>query len=309
MIKSSIFLLLIGTLTVVVFGFGNKQKWTRRSHEMFATNQDLIKAALGSVGVFGASLPISIIVDKALQQGSRRISKISNTKIVDNDGEVFAYIKRPIVAEKRPIIILVHQFFGLRSRDTDLADELARGGYVAVCPDCFQTDTTSLIPRAITLVKGAAFDDDWEKPLRDVKRVLDYVLEQDLGDGSNIAICGFCFGGGVALRFANLFPEYGFKSVGVFYGKPISSIEGLKAPVYGVFGDKDRQFTPPMVNSLETLLRMNGIDTEFRRYPNQAHAFVDDIDCIRRGGDAGDAWNGWMSFLNITNPIHSAATL
>ena len=26
---------------------------------------------------------------------------------------------------------------------------------------------------------------------------------------------------------------------------------------------------------------------EFRRYPDQAHAFVEDLACIKRGGDAG----------------------
>lgn len=48
------------------------------------------------------------------------------------------------MAEPRPVFFLTHQFFGLRPRDTELCDELARLGYVAVAPDCFKGQTTGV---------------------------------------------------------------------------------------------------------------------------------------------------------------------
>ena len=234
----------------------------------------------------------------------KRIKTIANLEIKDDLGSVFAYIARPAseskLGLKRPVVFLVHQFFGLRRRDTELADELARLGYIAVCPDCYQANTTPLIPRAISLVKNAAFNNDWELPLRDLKRVLDFIVNnEEQADITRMALSGFCFGGGVALRFADIYPAYRFKAVGVFYGKPIKSITSLAAPVYGVFGDRDRQFGPAMVAEFESLLSSRAIPVEIRRYQDQAHAFIEDLACIRRGGDALDAWDGWLRFLSV----------
>jgi dienelactone hydrolase len=53
------------------------------------------------------------------------------------------------MTEPRPVFFLTHQFFGLRPRDTELCDELARLGYVAVAPDCFKGQTTGVYGCAI----------------------------------------------------------------------------------------------------------------------------------------------------------------
>ena len=258
----------------------------------------------GTIAAGIVSIPGSLLIDKFLQRGTERISKISNTIITDDMGEVYAYIARPTPVNtnepqvKYPVVVLIHQFFGLRPRDTELCDELARLGYVAVAPDCFQGNTTSLIPRAISLVAPAAFKDDWDSSLRDLGRVIKY-LKTDCSawaDTSKVVISGFCFGGGLALRYADTFPE-DIKGCAVFYGKPISKLSKLNCNVYGVFGSRDRQFSPEMVDRFELLLKSSNVPVEMRRYEGKAHAFIDDLECIQRGGDAGDAWAGFVDFL------------
>lgn len=261
--------------------------------------------SIGSAAV--STIPLSMAIDKYMQNGTSRIKTIANTEIVDEYGEVYAYISRPSSSNisPRPVVFLVHQFFGLRQRDTELCDELSRLGYVAVAPDCYQGNNTGLIPRAISLVSKAAYNDDFELPLRDFHRVVQYLKEQSWADMSNICICGFCFGGGVALRYANKYPE-NIKACGIFYGKPIKAIDKLQAKIYGVYGSQDRQFTPSMIDSFENLLRLKNIDVQIRRYEGQAHAFIEDLDCIKNGGDAGDAWSGWIDLLrNELQPVRS----
>jgi len=199
-------------------------------------------------------------------------------------------------------------------RDTELCDELAKAGYLAVAPDCFQGNTTAVIPRAISFVAKAAYEDDWELPLRDLERTVAHLQLHcaEWADTQRIVVAGFCFGGGLALRFADKFPEK-VKACAVFYGKPVTSLDGFRANFYGVYGSNDRQFRPPAVDSLEALLKSSsggagGSDAaaarevEIRRYAGQAHAFVEDLACIRRGGDAGDAWAGFMHFLERNCP-------
>lgn len=258
-----------------------------------------------SVSAILSAIPLSVLSDKILQNGTARIEAIANIKITDEYGEVFAYISRPNVTkinDTRPVVFLVHQFFGLRPRDAELCDELARLGYIAVAPDCYQGNNTGLIPRAISLVSKAAYDDDFELPLRDFHRVSKYLQKQSWADMSSICVCGFCFGGGVALRYANRYPE-NIKACGIFYGKPIKSIDKLRTKVYGVFGSRDRQFPPTIVDAFETLLRSKNLEVEFRRYDGQNHAFIDDLACIKRGGDASDAWTGWIDILRKEIPV------
>lgn len=284
--------------------FGLKSKYVKQSSTSdFFLQADLSPAE--AVAGFGAalftSLPLSIIIDSKLQEGTTRISKIANTKIEDSTGEMFCYIARPAGEEntKYPVVYLVHQFFGLRPRDTELCDELARCGFIAVAPDCYQGNTTGLIPRAINLVKGAAFNDDWKLPLRDFHRVVEYMRTQPDADTTRSAVSGFCFGGGVALRYAETYPSSDIKAVGVFYGKPTPTLDQLdpNTSVYGVFGGKDRQFPPAVVDDFDNLLQSKGIETEIRRYPDKDHAFIKDLECIRTEKDSGDAWTGWLNIL------------
>ena len=119
---------------------------------------------------------------------------------------------------------------------------------------------------------------------------------EDGGGQDQVAICGFCFGGGVAVRYAQLQPQF-VKACGVFYGKPISEgAEGLP-PVYAVVGGKDSQFPPEMVDDFEVLLKASAVPSEFRRYPGMGHAFVRDVAAVKEeGSEAKDAWEGWLSF-------------
>ena len=59
---------------------------------------------------------------------------------------------------------------------------------------------------------------------------------------------------------------------------------------------KDSQFPPEQVDGFEVLLKENAVVNEFRRYPDQAHAFVSGVEAVQEEGDARDAWEGWIDF-------------
>ena len=167
-----------------------------------------------------------------------------------------------------------------------------------MAPDTFDGQTTAYVPRAISLVLPAVVQNEWGKHLEAVDSAATFALkaEQESGSGaSKLSICGFCFGGGVACRYAQFRREL-VNSCGVFYGKPLTDGAAGLPPVYAVFGGRDSQFPPATVDAFERLLRESDVPTEFRRYPEQAHAFVRDVEAVRTAGDAQDAWQGWLSF-------------
>ena len=268
MLQQQLYLLLLCLMTNAYAFYNPLLKASYHRLSMGPPPADGVPDFLPYLAAAIAAVPLSIPLDASLQNGYQRIESISNTVIEDDEGKVFAYIAHPTATttEKRPMIVLIHQFFGLKPRDTELCDELARLGYVAVAPDCFQGNTTSVIPRAISFVTEAAYNDNWALPLKDMRRVISYMEREGNADTNRIVVTGFCFGGGLALRYAQTFPE-NVKGCGVFYGKPVKSLLQLQCDVYGVFGDKDRQFPPKMVDEFESLLTSSGIKNEIRRYP------------------------------------------
>ena len=91
-------------------------------------------------------------------------------------------------------------------------------------------------------------------------------------------------------------------AVAVFYGKPLDGgAEELRAvgcPVLGVFGTADAQFPAQVVDEFESNLEAAmGVDGRVVRYEGEGHAFVKDIEEIKRGGSAGAAWGEFISFL------------
>jgi len=64
-----------------------------------------------------------------------------------------------------------------------------------------------------------------------------------------------------------------------------------------VFGGRDQQFPPKIVDEFETLLSTKRIPHTIKRYPTQGHAFITDLAATRDQEDAKDAWQGFLSFL------------
>lgn len=110
-----------------------------------------------------------------------------------------------------------------------------------------QGATTTYVPRAISLVLPAAIGDKWEPHLQAVDSAVDWALSQPGVDPEKVYVAGFCFGGGVAVRYSQWRPEK-VKACGVFYGKPVTQASTDLPPVYA--GDLARPL--PCLPSVRT---------------------------------------------------------
>ncbi|KIY99957.1 carboxymethylenebutenolidase [Monoraphidium neglectum] len=189
--------------------------------------------------------------------------------------------------------------------EVGLCDDLATRGYVAVAPDTFGGRCTTWIPRALALAYPHALKPGATWGVEAVHSAVEWVKQQPGVDPSRVAVAGFCYGGGSALRYAAAYPGSA-AAVGVFYGRPLQ--EGTAAayaalaaggiPVFGAFGGRDQQFPPAVVDAFESELASAGVAFDIRRYPNQGHAFIGDVAATRdAGSDAADAWGAFVEFL------------
>jgi len=264
----------------------------------------IFKRILLGIVVLLAALVIilvgSVLVDYAI--GGDRILSLTNTEIPGTNGAppVRAYIARPPGSGPFPVVIMIHEFFGINESITGKADGLAEQGYLVIAPDTFRGSTTSLIPRAIYQV----ITTKPEQVNVDLDSVYTWLESQGEVDPARIAIIGFCYGGRTSLLYS-LHNNKLAASV-VFYGSPVTDpavLKNLPGPLLGIFGGADQSIPVEEVQAFDAALSQAGVQHDITIYDAQPHAFVVDMQGIRAGGAQGQAWDQMLKFLaaNLKN--------
>ncbi|KAH7420470.1 hypothetical protein KP509_13G009100 [Ceratopteris richardii] len=187
------------------------------------------------------------------------------------------------LSSKAPILILIHEFWGLAPEICSKAEALANElGCIVIAPDTYRGQSTRFIPKAIFLALSTKQDHVNE----DLDEVLSWASTLSSVDTQKVGIMGFCYGGGKAIRYASHYKNA--KGVAVIYGKQLLDLEALKcikSSVLGIFGDKDTQFPMKEINAFKDALHNAGIKSQISVYEGQGHAFWYDMDQIKMGDD------------------------
>lgn len=228
--------------------------------------------------------------------GKERILAVTNTTIPGRNGEpeVRAYVATPPGEGPFPVVIMIHEFYGLNQSIVDKAEGLAQEGYLVVAPDTFRGSTTAWIPRAIYQV----ITNNPDQVNRDLDSVYAWIAAQPNAAQNRIGIAGFCYGGRASLSYS--LRNNQLAATVIFYGSPVTDpqvLRSLPGPVLGIFGGADNSIPVEDVLAFEAALNQAGIPNEITIYAGQPHAFVTDIESIRAGGVQGQAWTQMLKFL------------
>ncbi len=241
----------------------------------------------------GVAVAVSVPLDRWLMRGT--VEDLANVILVGSDGPVHAYLARPEEgAGPFPLVVMVHEFWGLDAATVSKAALLARDGYVVVAPDLMRGHSTRWLPSAI-----------WQTlrtPDERVRDDLDVVLagftDQTDVDLERVAVMGFCFGGRMSLRYALQRPQVGV--TGVFYGNVTDDVDALRqlgGPLLGVFGADDASIPLAEVEAFERALVAAGVEHQVRVFDGVGHAFVGDAEAIARDPLQAEAWQLLRDFL------------
>lgn len=246
----------------------------------------------------------SVMIDTLA--GGGRVDALTNTIVPNANGPaVRAYVAKPSTPGPHPAVIMVHEFWGIKPELIGKADALAQEGYVVIAPDLFRGSTTDLLPRAIfNVISHPAAQVD-----SDLDAVVKWAQAQPDVQPDNMAVMGFCFGGGTAIRYA-AGTNPNLAATVVFYGTPVDDagkLKSLRGPVLGIFGGEDASIPVSEVNAFEAGLKSAGVPHQITVYDGQPHAFVTSIEAIQQGGAQGAAWNEFVTFLNKTLKGEGAA--
>src|SRR6204780_777223 len=156
------------------------------------------------------------------------------------DRTVQAFVVFPEVKSKAPVIILIHEIFGLADWPKEMADELAAKGFIVIAPDLLSGfgpngGGSSEFPSQDAAVKAVSGLNP-DTVMADLDAAADYGKHLPAANGK-IAVVGFCWGGGKSLACAAHRKD--LSAAFVFYGTAPADVTTITAPVYGFYAGND----------------------------------------------------------------------
>lgn len=235
------------------------------------------------------------------------------TRIPVGDTDLPAYIARPDGAGPFPVVLVVHEIFGVHEYIRDTARRFAKQGYFALVVDLYARAGD---PSAMT---------DWDEigrivrtathtqVMRDLSRSVDWLAEtRPDADTGALAVTGFCWGGAVTWMFSAHDPRV--KAGAAWYGRlvdpgpgrfsagterpwPVDVADQLNGAVLGLYGGQDRGIPVTDVETMRTALKKAGGPSTIVLYDDAPHGFHADYRASYREEAAQDAWSRALAWF------------
>ena len=235
---------------------------------------------------------------------------------------LMAWIVYPVTRNKAPVVVVVHEIFGLSSWVRGVADQLADDGFIAIAPDLLSRVRGG--PSADELAGDSARKIQGQVPQADkdkgVQAVANYAMSQPSAE-QRYGIVGYCWGGAVAFNHA-VFNGKGLAAAVAYYGTPftmrnpadttktmpaVDSLRKIKIPVMLLSGTGDARITAVMP-AIDSLMKSMGKNYMGKNYEGAIHGFLraqDDLAATGAVAPAGaanlaatkDAWPMTIAFF------------
>jgi carboxymethylenebutenolidase len=189
---------------------------------------------------------------------------------------VRAWVVYPERDSKAPVVLVVHEIFGLSSWIRAVADQLAADGYIAIAPDLLTGKYTMSNPND-TLSADSARALIRTVDQADVQRRLVAAARYGMALPAaqpHYGVVGFCWGGSASFAQAVAgAPELG--AAVVYYGTPPEADELAKvhAPVLGLYGQNDARVTST-IPATDSTLKALGKTYEHVVFDGSGHGFL-----------------------------------
>ncbi len=249
----------------------------------------LLRTAI-AVGVWLVALFVAINLPSSSASAQDWAKQILNksprhqqwVKIPEGSRQLQAFIVYPEVKGRAPVILMVHEIFGLTDWVRSMADNLAAQGYVVIVPDLLSgtgpngggsesyPDQDERV-RAVSMLETDAVN-------ADLHAAANYALKLPAANGK-LAVIGFCWGGGHAFEFATV--RHDLSAAYVFYGPPPENLAAVTAPVYGFYAGNDARITATVPDTKAEMQKL-GKTFEPVVYTGAGHGFM------RMGEDPGN---------------------
>jgi carboxymethylenebutenolidase len=245
-------------------------------------------AAIASQGA--ADLPPSNNTAAARLKASPRHSEW--VKIAWEPGSkdsLMAFIVYPSTTRaKTPVVVVIHEIFGLSTWVRGVADQVAADGFIAIAPDLNSRvrggPSTDELPgdSAQKLIRGVSVADK----NKGITAAATYAMSQPSA-ARRYGVIGYCWGGTAVWGYSINGGTTGFSGGVAFYGTPymtpatpetpavpiVDSLKKIKTPVVMLSGSKDARITAAMP-SIDSAMKTLGKNYMAKNYEGAVHGFL-----------------------------------
>jgi len=217
------------------------------------------------------------------------------------------YFAAPAGKTNLPVVLVVHEIFGVHEYIADTCRRFAKAGYLAIAPDLYaRQGDASAYPQMAALMSEVVSKVPDAQVLADLDGAVAWAGENG-GNLKKVGITGFCWGGRITWLYAEQSNKV--KAGVAWYGRlvgtasdltpknPLDLAAGLKAPVLGLYGGQDGGIPLTTINQMKDALAEAGAHgnaaakaSEFVVYKDAPHAFHADYRPSYRKEAAADGF-------------------
>ena len=178
-------------------------------------------------------------------------------------------------ADKRPGVLVVHEWWGHNEYARRRARMLAELGYAALAVDMYGDGKTAAHPEDAGKFSGELMKNAETTKARFLA-ALEYLKAQPQTDPARVAAIGYCMGGGVVLNMARAGMD--LKGVASFHGSLGAIVKaepgGIKARLLVLHGADDSFIPAEAIAAFKQEMADAKADLTFVAYPGAKHSFT-----------------------------------
>ena len=171
-----------------------------------------------------------------------------------------------------PGVLVLHAWWGLTPVFTEVCNQLAAAGFVALAPGLFPGEATAATIAEAEALRGVLDEAAVAEPV--VRTAPEQLLGLPVVTGGLIGVIGFSLGAYWALHLSQVRP-HDVGAVVVFYGTDDGDYSTARAAYLGHFAEHDDYEPLEAVRALEEKIRAAGREVTFHVYPGTGHWFVE----------------------------------
>lgn len=207
---------------------------------------------------------------------------------------IMAWVVYPKTSRKAPVVVVVHEIFGLSTWVRGVADQVAAEGFIAIAPDFLSKvrggPTTVELPgdSAQKLIRGFTTADQ----AAIIDAAANYAMMLPAAE-QRYAVIGYCWGGSATWSHAINGGVMGFSGGVAFYGTPYTgggqratattpavpatliadSVAKITKPVLLLSGSKDARITA-LMPAIDSMMKAMHKSYDYRNYDGAIHGFL-----------------------------------
>jgi len=187
---------------------------------------------------------------------------------------VDAFVVYPERSDAAPVVVVIHEIFGMSDWIRAVADQLAAEGFIAVAPDLLSGKgpggggTSSFGSQEV----GRAIRDlDRAEINRRLRSVGNYAMALPSAK-KRVGVVGFCWGGSTVFQLATDWDDLG-AAVAYYGSAPPGGYDRIRAPILAFYGGNDNRVTSTMPTVRDS---MSALDKPFEPvvFAGAGHGFL-----------------------------------